>query len=124
VDFLNNQASDEGGAYYQDGSTTVVTFRSCSLNNNQATAGSGGAAYMDGTSTTFIGTTFDGNTASDEGGTLYAKNSGATITMQQVCGEYLSKGWDVCCNKCECGVQHMSRCRALVVTSTSCHVLL
>jgi len=95
VDFLNNQASDEGGAYYQDGSTTVVTFRSCNLNSNRATAGSGGAAFMDGTSITFIDTTFDGNTASSSGGALYAKSSGATITLQQVCAQVCAAGWAV-----------------------------
>lgn len=85
--FLNNQAGDQGGAVFQDGSNTGVTFMSCTLNNNFVTSGSGGAAYVLGANTAFTGTTFDGNNASVSGGAVYGTNPGATITMQQVCAQ-------------------------------------
>lgn len=67
--FTNNQASEDGGAVFSYGTTTIS--EDSTFTSNRASF-SGGAVFVKDFGITIDAATFDGNYAQDEGGAVYA----------------------------------------------------
>ncbi len=83
--FSNNSAGRNGGAIFMEQGGTVV-MSGCTVAGNSAADG-GGFYLYDGTggatsSFTMVNSTFDGNTATHEGGGIYANAAVATSDIQ------------------------------------------
>ncbi len=80
VKFINNQALKDGGAIMYNAPRGRATLTNCEFLNNKAF--SGGAISNKG-GITIIGSKFDGNIASNNGGALYNNNGGVVYIKQQ-----------------------------------------
>ena len=76
-------AGDYGGALYIDYSA-LVSVQGCKLSSNQAGYGGGIYAVNSGTTLNVFTTTFDGNTATNNGDDIYVTNS-ASVTVHSTC---------------------------------------
>ena len=81
IHFKDASSGSYGGALYIDASA-LVSLQGCKLSSNQANIG--GAIWADGSGTTLniFTTTFDGNTATNEGDDI---RSTASITIHSTC---------------------------------------
>lgn len=84
VQFLNNSASEKGGAIYcKDGSVTFLNNGASVLISDNSAGEDGGAIYCEGGSVSFIdnaGSILISNNTAISGGGLYLENSNLTIT--------------------------------------------
>ena len=81
--FQGNHADDDGGAIYNDSSSSL-TFASCLFQGNHAGA-NGGAIYNEnGSLASFINGSFQGNFAGSEGGAIYNENNNSLILLNCV----------------------------------------
>ena len=81
--FENNSAAKSGGVIYASTLSANVIYGNASFIGNSATSGSGGAICMYG-QLTVRDSVFDGNTASNRGGAIYASHSSADDAIRHM----------------------------------------
>jgi predicted outer membrane repeat protein len=93
-DINNNTAKYGGGIYCLD---SILTYRKCSIKNNQAIEGSGGGIYCENASPSFNKCEIDSNIANNGGGGIYCYYSSPMISECMILNNaaYLSQPTEI-----------------------------